>query len=104
MVYAGISKTVQNRESPLVSEVSTGVTWSATSPLQVRATVSGSGTTTLRIKVWRTGQSEPSAWASSASDATPALQDSGALALLAYGASNGRDVMLRFDDWTVTRT
>jgi len=104
MVYAGISKTAQNRESPLVSEVSTGVTWSATSPLQVRATVGGSGTTTLRIKVWRAGQSEPSGWALTASDGTPALQDSGALALLGYGASNGRDVMLRFDDWTVTRT
>ncbi len=104
MVYAGISKTAQNRESPLVSEVSTGVTWSATSPLQVRATVGGSGTTTLRIKVWRAGQSEPSGWALTASDATPALQDSGALALLGYGASNGREVTLRFDDWTVTRT
>lgn len=104
LIYAGISKTAQSIESRLVSEVSTGVTWSATSTLEVRATVSGSGPTTLRIKVWRTGQSEPSGWALTASDTTPAIQDSGTLALLVYGSGNGRDVTLRFDNWSVMVT
>ena len=102
-VLAGISKTSGGAESPIVIGASSGVTVSAGSYLEVRASVIGSGTTTLRLKVWRSGQSEPSGWTVTATDATAALQDGGAVALQSYLPANGRASTLRFDDLVVRR-
>ncbi len=102
-VLAGISKTNGGAESPIVIGASSGVTVSAGSYLEVRASVIGSGTTTLRLKVWRSGQSEPSGWTVTGTDATKALQDGGAVALQSYLPANGRASTLRFDDLVVRR-
>lgn len=43
----------------------------------VRATFTGANPTTIRVKAWRAGSSEPSGWALTATDSTSALQGNG---------------------------
>lgn len=102
-VLVGISRTSGGVESPIAVEAVSGVSFSAGSYLEVRASVTGSGPTTLRLKVWRSGQAEPSAWNVTSTDGTGALQDAGAVALLSYLPGNGRSATLRFDDLVVRR-
>ena len=102
-VLVGTSKTSSGVESPIAVEVASGVTFSVGSYLEVRASVTGAGPTTLRLKVWRSGQAEPSAWNITGTDGTGALQDAGAVALLSYLPGNGRAATLRFDDLVVRR-
>jgi hypothetical protein len=54
------------------------------STLTLRLDVSGSGTTTLRAKVWTAGRAEPDAWTVSAADTEARLQVPGALYLQEY--------------------
>lgn len=102
-LYAGISKTAANKESRLVGETLTGLTAGAGSSLRIRVSVTGAAPTSLRLKVWPAGQTEPSAWTMTATDGTPALQDGGAVGVQAYAGVDGNTVFLRFDDLVVTR-
>jgi PKD repeat protein len=54
----------------------------------VRFETSGTGTTTLRSKVWATGTAEPAEWALTRTDSTAALQRAGALVLETYASSS----------------
>jgi hypothetical protein len=63
--------------------------------------VTGASPTTLKVKVWRAGQSEPSGWQVTATDSTSTLQDAGAVALQSYVSGNGRAATLSFDDLMV---
>jgi glucose/arabinose dehydrogenase len=67
--------------------------------LRVQAT--GASPTTVRLKAWAAGQSEPAAWGVTATDATAALQTSGSVGLQGYlssGATSGS--VIRFDDFS----
>jgi hypothetical protein len=67
-------------------------------PLTVRFEASGSGTTTLRVKAWATGTTEPAAWALTRTDATAALQRAGTVLLDTYvSASATAATPVRFD-------
>ena len=55
--------------------------------LKVRFETAGSGTTTLRAKVWASGTAEPAAWQVSATDTTAALQKPGAVRLDLYNSA-----------------
>ena len=65
---------------------------SPTTPLRLRFQVSGSGTATLRAKVWTAGSPEPGTWQRSVTDATAALQAPGALALSVSPSSSNTGV------------
>jgi hypothetical protein len=78
------------------------VNYSAGSFLKVRVSVTGSGPTTLRMKVW-SGQSEPSSWQHTVTDGTSNVQDAGRVALQAYTPGNGVAATIRFDDLIVKR-
>ncbi len=71
--------------------------------LQVRLQVSGTGTTTLRSKVWASGAAEPSAWTVSATDTTASLQSAGSVGVLSYlsGSATNAPVVTSFDDLSV---
>ncbi|NRD26727.1 PKD domain-containing protein [Frigoribacterium sp. VKM Ac-2836] len=71
--------------------------------LNVRLEVSGSGTTTIRAKVWADGTTEPTAWTVSTTDTYAGLQAPGWVALGAYasGSATNAPQTVSFDDLSV---
>ncbi|MGY1727480.1 PKD domain-containing protein [Geodermatophilus sp. SYSU D01062] len=69
--------------------------------LTVRFETSGTGTTTLAAKVWRTGTAEPAAWSVTRTDATAALQRPGVVFLEEYvsGSATGPSAVRVDDLW-----
>lgn len=80
------------------------VTQAANSYIWVRGQVTGTNPTTLRLKAWVAGQSEPSNWLYTVTDSTSALQGAGGVGLRAYlsSAATNAPVLFLFDDFTVT--
>ena len=71
--------------STLAAEsVVTGLTYTVGDSLTVRLQVSGVSPTTLNLKVWKTGASEPAAWTKTATDAAAGLQAAGRIGLFSY--------------------
>ena len=71
--------------------------------VNVRLQVTGTGTTTVRVKAWVDGTPEPERWILTATDTTASLQAPGTVGLGAYasGSSTGVQVV-SFDDLVVT--
>ncbi|WP_142457744.1 PKD domain-containing protein [Geodermatophilus aquaeductus] len=66
--------------------------------LTVRFDIAGTGTTTLRVKAWATGTTEPAAWALTATDTTAVLQRAGTVLLDTYvSGSATAATVVRFD-------
>jgi PKD repeat protein len=78
----------------------TTVSYAAGTQVHVRLQVTGTNPTTIRLKVWSAGASEPTAWQTSATDTTAALQGAGAIGLSGYlsGSVTNAPVVLRLDD------
>ena len=76
----------------------------ANNSVQVKFQATGNGTTTLRAKIWRTGDDEPTAWSVTTTDSTAALQTSGATGLYSYLSSSSINgpVTAKFDQFVVT--
>ena len=66
----------------------------------MRLQVTGTNPTTIRLKVWPAGATEPTAWQTTATDSTAALQGAGAIGLSGYlsGSVTNAPVVLRLDD------
>ena len=82
-----------------------GLTYAPGEELQIRLQVVGTGSTTIRAKLWKVGQPEPTAWAVSATDTTAGLQANGAIGFVTYlssSATNG-PILLTIDDILATR-
>jgi PKD repeat protein len=62
-------------------------TFAAGTSLTVRMETSGSGTTTLAAKAWKTGTAEPAAWQVTAKDSTASLQTAGGAYVELYNSS-----------------
>ncbi len=83
-----------------------GLTYTVGDTLRVTFEVSGSGTSTLRAKVWKVGTTEPAAFQVTTTDTTAALQAAGGAGLVSYlssSATNG-PISTRYDNYSVTRT
>ncbi|QTE30481.1 metallophosphoesterase [Pengzhenrongella sicca] len=82
-----------------------GLTYAAGTLLRVRVQAVGRAPTTLRARVWRASEPEPTTWTASVIDATAALQVSGTPGVNAYLSSAARNapVRLLIDD-VVART
>jgi hypothetical protein len=80
-----------------------GVSMAAGETLNVRLGAQGSNPTQLRIRVWKSGTSEPSTWQLTGSDSTAALQASGAVGLVTYLSSSTSNApqTVSFDNLTV---
>ncbi len=104
-VGIAVTRVVSGTETVLGGEtVLSGVTYAAGTQLKVRLQVEGTGTTTLRLKVWPATGTEPATWQVVRTDTTAALQAAGAVSLKAYLSSTATNapVVARFDDYTVT--
>lgn len=85
------------------STVVGGVSYSPSAALRVRLQVTGTSPTTVRVKVWKAGTTEPAAWTASATDATAALQTAGYPGIVTYLSSSATNapIILSFDDLLV---
>ncbi|MBA2452606.1 MAG: hypothetical protein H0V47_05510, partial [Chloroflexia bacterium] len=96
IVRAVSGQTVQLGRSGTVQ----GPTHTAGRALWIRAQATDVNPTTLRMKIWEDGQSEPDAWTYGASDNTQSLQALGAVGLRAFvsSTSNNAPVTFAFDE------
>ncbi|CAN5222881.1 hypothetical protein BH09ACT1_BH09ACT1_18070 [soil metagenome] len=88
----------------LTDVVVPGLSYTAGQKLQLRLQVTGTNPTTVRAKLWVTGTAEPTAWTTTATDSTAALQAAGYVgteSYLAAGATNA-PVTVTYDGYTVT--
>ncbi|MGY1601003.1 PKD domain-containing protein [Geodermatophilus sp. SYSU D00815] len=77
--------------------------YTAGTVLKLRLEAVGSGTTTLRAKLWPSGTAEPTAWQVSATDTTAALQGAGGLYTDLYISGSATAAQtLRLDGLAVT--
>ncbi|MGZ4803917.1 MAG: PKD domain-containing protein, partial [Acidimicrobiia bacterium] len=93
-------------ETIIVPEaVVAGLTYAANDKLLVRTQVTGTSPTTVRVKVWKFGTTEPVAWNQTTTDATATLQAAGSVGLLTYvsGSATNAPILLTVDDLLVTK-
>lgn len=91
-------------ETSLASNTISGLTVTAGQQLRLRFELDGASPTRLRAKLWRSDQTEPSAWAVDATDSTSGLQQEGTLGIDVYLSSSATaPSTVAFDRFTVTR-
>lgn len=102
-VTVDLVRVVRGGSTKLATRNVTGLVYRAGSQLAVRFEATGSGTSDLRIKVWRAGSPEPAAWNASVTDAAPELQQPGWIALTGYisGSTTNLPVKVSFDNLRV---
>ncbi len=83
-----------------------GVTYTAGSKLAVRLQVTGTNPTTVRMKAWPAGTTEPVAWQRSVTDTAATLQVPGSVGILPYlsSAASNAPVPLRMIELSATPT
>ena len=88
-----LARTVSGTETLLPGGgVVSGLTAGAGDRFEVRVQATGTGTTTLRAKIWKSGTTEPTAWTRTGTDTTAALQVAGSVGTYYYlsgSATNG---------------
>ena len=102
-VHAG--RVINKSESSIAPEVAVaGLTATANNYIWIRAQLTGSGPTTIRVKAWADGQAEPATGQFSATENTAALQGAGSVGLRAYlgGSVSNAPLTFRFDDYSVS--
>ena len=102
-VHAGV--VLNDSESGLGNAATvSGLTYVANQFIWVRAQVTGANPTTIRVKAWADGTSEPTGWQYTATNSAAVLQGTGGVGLRTYtgsGTSNA-PVTMSFDDYLVT--
>ncbi len=99
------SRFVGGSETLLGSAVTlSGVSHSAQQWIWLRAQVTGTNPTTLRLKAWVEGQSEPGTWQYTVTDSAASLQTAGGVGLAARLSSGLSNVpfLFAFEDFSVT--
>ncbi|MEA5117249.1 MAG: PKD domain-containing protein, partial [Propionicimonas sp.] len=102
-VVVYLVRTIGSTETTVASKTIAGLTYAAGDTLHVRFQVTGTNSTSLKVKVW-SGGSEPTAWTSTATDSTASLQVAGSVGLNPYvsGSATNLPVMCMFDNLVVT--
>lgn len=91
---------LQTSETTLAQVNVAGLTAAAGEALNVRMQTTGSSPTTIRLRVWKAGTTEPTVWQITTTSALADLQDAGGVGLFAAvsGSATNTPVMVRFDD------
>lgn len=100
-VHSGVQ--VNNSESSVAPPVTVaGLNHAANTFIWLRGQVTGANPTTIRVKAWADGQSEPAAWHFVATNSVSAVQTLGSVGLRAYVSSiTNAPVAFSFDDYRV---
>jgi len=104
-VYLQLFRHVQDISTAITSsQRASNCTHTANKYFWVRMQVFGSNPTTLRMKVWEQGQTEPTDWLCSTTDSTSVIQGSGHVGLRSAVDFNYDDLPIKyyFDDFQVT--
>ena len=104
-VYVQASTLINNVETAVAPEVRvTGLTATPGAFIRMRAQISGASPTTIRIRAWADGTTEPTTWNYTATNSAAALQVAGAVGLRTYigSATTNAPVTATFDDLQVT--
>lgn len=96
---------VQRSGTTLRATAVTGLTFAATDRLHVRVQAVGASPTTVRVKVWKVGTTEPAAWHVSVTDSVAGLQTAGAVGFSTYlsGSASPSSLVVSVDDLTARR-
>ncbi|MDQ1575392.1 MAG: trimeric autotransporter adhesin, partial [Microbacteriaceae bacterium] len=99
----GVQLSLLQGSTVLQTVVVSGLTYAAGQQLTLRVQVYGASPTTVRAKLWRTGQAEQAAWQASVTDSTAALQTAGAIGLRTYLSASATTptVIVKFDNYVV---
>ncbi len=102
-LQVNVSRVVAGVETVQATANVAGVTYAPGAVLHVRMQVSGSGTTTVRIKAW-VGATEPTAWQVTSADTTAALQVAGGVGIRGYlsATTTNGPVTVRLDKFVAT--
>ena len=104
-VFVQATSVVANIETAIGSEVLVpGLTNTPGSFIRVRAQFTGTNPTTIRIRAWADGGTEPTTWLYTETNSVASLQAAGGVGLLAYvsGSITNGPVLVTFDDFLVT--
>jgi PKD repeat protein len=99
-----VLKTIGSTDTNFASKTVSGLTFAAGDTLRVRFQAVGTGSTALKVKVWK-GATEPEAWTLTASDSTASLQVAGGVGLETYvsGSASNLPVVFSFDNLLLRR-
>jgi hypothetical protein len=77
-----------------------GLSYAAGDVLRVRMQVTGSGPSTLVVKVWKQGTTEPATWLLAATDNSANLQTAGSVGIYSYvsGSATNAPIVFGYDD------
>ncbi|KQZ90331.1 hypothetical protein ASD62_14575 [Phycicoccus sp. Root563] len=87
-------------ETVLTSVTVPGLTFAAGDKMLVKLQTYGTSPTTLRVKIWKAGTTEPTAWLLTGTDSTSTLQVPGSVGLYAFlsGSTTNGPVVYGVDD------
>jgi PKD repeat protein len=98
-VTAQLMRVVGSTETTLAAANVTGLTYVPGMKLRIRVQAQGASPTTLRLKVWEDGTTEPTAWRVTTTDSTAGLQVAGSIGFDPYNsASATTPSVVRYDD------
>lgn len=84
-----VRTTASGTETPIQGNLAIGgLNYAVGDRLALRLQVTGTGTTTIRAKIWKVGTAEPATWQRSVTDTTAALQAAGGVGLVTYLSGN----------------
>jgi len=86
-VTAYLTKVVAGAESTITQAAVAGLTYTVGTTLHLRLQVVGSSPSSLKFRVWKGTDAEPSTWRLSTTDATAATQNAGGIGVWAYTSS-----------------
>jgi chitodextrinase len=100
-----LERNVNGTETSLADQTVPGMVYAVGDVFNVRFQVQGTGTTTLRGKIWKSGTTEPSSWLLTATDTTAALQNPGAVGVASYlsRSATTSPVTVSVQDFSVQR-
>ena len=87
-----LTKVVSGTETVLATQAVSGLTYSVGDVLNVRFEAQGSGTTTLRATVWKSGTTEATTWKVTTTDTPASRQSAAGVGIVNYagtGVTNG---------------
>ncbi len=103
-IALSLSKFVGGKETVLARDINiNGLTFAPDTSYALHTQVSGVNPTTIQARIWADGTAEPTTWPLTTTDATSALQQSGAIGLWAFTAANTTNAptTITYDDLTV---
>ena len=101
---AQLMKVVSGTETSLAAVNVTGLTYVPGMKLRVRVQAQGASPTTLRLKVWQDGTTEPAAWQVTTTDATAGMQVAGSVGFDPFNSGSATTgAVVRYDDLSAVR-